>query len=123
MRSSFLTLFVTNKMPPGRDGNKPSCMGGRTEPSDKVYKPVSPPREEKDKEKLVRVCSRLYSKDMSTTRRLNFGFEIGKSPSGIRAKSLNEIVSEKDRTYKPVNRKLPTCPGEAVRPPTSIPEE
>ena len=49
---------------------------------------------------------------METTKRFNFGVELGKSPSGIRVKSLNEVVSEKHRTFKPVHKKLPTYPGE-----------
>ena len=106
----------------GKDGNKPTCVRG--EPSDQPPNSPEPfPQDGKNKGKLVRIGSRYFSKDVTTTRRLNWGFELGKSPSGVRFKSLNELVSEKEREYKPVNKKLPACPGEAVRSPTPIPEE
>ena len=114
---------MTNKMPPGRDGNKPSSVGGRTEPKGEVDRPVSPPKESKNKRNLVRIGCRYFSKDVTTTKKFQFGVELGKSPCEIRVKSLNEVVSEKERTFKPVNPKLPACPGEAVRPPTPVPEE
>ena len=85
-------------MPPGKDRNKPSCVGGRTEPNGEVDRPVSPPKESKDKGNLVRIGSKFYSKDVTSTKRFQFGIELGKSPSGIRVKSLNEVVSEKERT-------------------------
>ena len=104
-------------MPPGKDGNKPSCMGGRAEPNGEVDRPVLPPKESKDKRNLVRIGSKFYSKDVTSTKRFQFGIELGKSPSGIRVKSLNEVVSEKEHTFKPVNKKLPACPGlETTRP-------
>ena len=94
---------------PATEGNKvSSCAGGSKEKADR---PASPPKEEKNKEELVRIGLRFFSKDTSTTRRLNFGVEVGKSPSGIRFKSLNKVVSEKGRTYKPINKRLPACPG------------
>ena len=102
-------------MPPGKDENKPSCMGGRASPP-QGDRPVSPPKESKDKRKLVRIGSRFFSKDVETTKRFNFGVEVGKSSSGIRVKSLNEVVSERYRTFKPVNKKLPTYPGEQPLP-------
>ena len=79
---------------------------------DEVGKPALPPKESKDKNKLVRIGSKYFSKDVETTKRFNFGVEVGKSPSGVRIKSLNEVVSEKHRTFKPVNKRLPTYPGE-----------
>ena len=99
---------------PGEDeGGFSSCAGRKGQ----VDRPTSPPKEGKNKEKLVRIGSRFFSKDTSTTKRFNIGVEVGKSPSGVRVKSLNEFVSEKERTYKPVNKRLHACPGsEAVRP-------
>ena len=77
----------------GKDGNKSTCMRG--EPSDQPPNPPElPPEDGKNKEKLVRIGSRYFSKDVTTTRRLNWGFELGKSPSGMRFKSLNELPQE-----------------------------
>ena len=107
------------------EGNKPTCMRGNTEDKvDEAQRPVSPPKESKDKRNLVRIGSRFFSKDVTSTKKFQFGIELGKSPNGIRVKSLNEIVSEKERTLKPVNKKLPACPGdESVRPPSLSPKE
>ena len=99
----------------GKDGNKPTCMRG--EPSDQPPNPPElPPEDGNNKEKLVRIGSRYFSKDVTTTRRLNW------TKSGVRFKSLNKLVSEKEQEYKPVNKKLHPCPEEAVRLPTPIPE-
>ena len=87
----------------------------------------SPPRGSKKEwceSKLVCVGSRILSKDTHVSRKFNFGFEVGKSPSGLRFKSLNEVESTKERSYKAVGGKLPTAPGtESLRPPSPIPEE
>ena len=107
-------------------GNKPTRMRGNDEGEvSEGQRPVSPPQQEsKNKRNLVRIGSRYFSKDVTSTKKFQFGIELGKSPSGIPVKSLNEVVSEKERTFKPVNpKKLPACPGEVVRPPTPIPEE
>ena len=104
---------------PGIDGNKLSSCAGR---SSEVDKPSSPPPE-KNKEKLVRIGSRYFSKDTRTERRFNIGVEVGKAPSGVRFRTLNEIVVDKQHTYKPVNKKLPTYPGEPTLPPVSEVEE
>ena len=120
------TLGTTakNKMPPVfGDGNKLSSCTGRSPKAEGEVdsKPASPPRESKDKSKLVRIGSRYFSKDVSTTRRFNFVVEVGKSPSGIRVKSLNDVVSEKQREFKPVNKRLPTFPGDS--PPQERPKD
>ena len=97
---------------PGEDGNKPSCVGGKSEPSGgEVNRP--PPRESEDNRKLVQIGSRFFSKEVTTRKKFQFGVELGKSPSGIRAKSLSELSSEKERVYKPVNPEFPTCPDES----------
>ena len=111
------------------EGNKPTCMRNNVEDEvEEDQRPISPPppKESKDKRNLVRIGSRFFSKDVVCTKKFQFGIELGKSSSGIRVKSLNEIVSEKERTFKPVNPKtLPACPGgeEVVRPPTPISKE
>ena len=93
---------------PGETGNKFSSCVGR---SSEVDKPTSPPPE-KSKKKLVRIGSKYFSKDTRTERRFNIGVEVGKAPSGVRFKTLNELVVDKQHTYKPVNPTLPTYPGE-----------
>ena len=107
----------------GLEGNKIGCTKG--EPSDIPLDPPKSPseRDSKDKRNLVRIGRRFFSKDLTSTKKFQFGIELGKSPSGIRVKSLNKVVSKKERTYKPVNKRLPACPGEGTRPPTPIPEE
>ena len=106
----------------GETGNTGSCMGQGVKQEGEADRPTSPPKESKDKSKLVPIGSRYFSKDVSTTR-FNFGVELGKSPSGFQLKSLKEIVSEKERKYSPVNKKLPAHPGseELMRSETSEP--
>ena len=102
------------------DGNKVSSCVGRGAHVDEAKRPDTPPpppKECKDKSNLVRIGSRFFM-----TKRLNFGVEVGKSPSGIRVKSLNEVVSEKHRTFKPVNKKLPTFPGDDPPPLSPVSE-
>ena len=106
----------------GEDGNKlSSCTGRSARAEGEVDRPTSPPKESKSKEKLVRIGSKYFSKDTSLTRRFNFGVEVGKAPTGVRVKSHNEISSEKAHVFKPVNKKLPTFPGDS--PPLERPEE
>ena len=81
-------------------------------------KPTSPPKEEK----LVHIGSRYFSKNTHTERNLNLGVELGKTPSGVHFKTFNGLVVSKERTYKPVNKRLPTFPGE-VPPPPNIQDE
>ena len=51
----------------GKDGNKPTYMRG--EPSDQPANPPElPPEDGKNKKKLVRIGSRYFSKDVTTTR-------------------------------------------------------
>ena len=85
----------------GIDGNVPSCTGKGGSDTPK------PPREEKNKDKLVRIGSGFFSKYTTTTRKFNFGVELGKAPTGVRFKSLNKLSSEKTRVYNPVNPKAP----------------
>ena len=94
-----------------KEGNFPSCASDQ-EKSDVL---PSPPKE-KCKEKLVRIGSRYFSKDTRTERKFNLGLEEGKAPTGVRFKTLNEVVVDKQCTYKPVNKRLPTYPGEFVTP-------
>ena len=69
----------------GKDGNKLGCTRG--EPSDKPSNPPEVlPEEGKNKGKLVRIGSRFFSKDVSTTKRFNFGIEVGRSETGVRVK-------------------------------------
>ena len=84
--------------------------------------PPSPPKPPKDATKLVRVGSKLYSKDTHVERQFNVGLRVEKAPGGIAFRTQNELVSTKERTYK----RLPTYPGEQAketRPPTPIPEK
>ena len=100
------------------DGNFPSCTG-KGQSGDKL---PNPPKE-RSKKKLVRIGSRYISRDTHTERRFNVGVELGKAPSGVRFKTLNEIVVDKQHTYKAVNKKLPTYPGEPPDAETPDPEE
>ena len=38
--------------------------------------------------------------------------EVGKTAGGVKFKTLNKLVTTKERTYKPVNKRLPTYLGE-----------
>ena len=69
----------------GTDGNKLNCArGGADEP-----RQPKPPKESKDKEKLVRIGSRYFSKDTHTKRKFNIGFCIEKAPGGVAFKTQN----------------------------------
>ena len=101
-------------------GNKFSCSRMNAED---VEEARSPPKEWRES-KLVRVGSRILSKDTHVSRKMNFGFEVGRSETGLRFKSLNEVEGTKERSYRAVGGKLPTAPGvESLRPPSPIPEE
>ena len=104
---------LEDKMPPGKDGNKPSCMGGKSAPEGE--RPVSPHTEEKNKEKLVRVGSKLYGKNTHVERKFNIGLRVEKAPGGVAFRTQNEIVVDKQREYKLLGGRLPTCPGEPPR--------
>ena len=88
------------KMP--QTGNITSCVRGDN------TRPTCPPKEEK----LVRIGSNYFSKSTHTEREFNLGVEVGKTPGGMRAVSLNvvnELVVNKECTCKPLNKKkLPT---------------
>ena len=73
------------------EGNSLSgCSGRGATTSERKEK-----KEQKNKEKLVRIGSRYFSKDTRTERRLNIGLEVGKVPSGVRFKTLNEVIVDK----------------------------
>ena len=84
----------------GIDRNMPSCTGKSGK--EKVPKPAKEPR---NREKLVRIGSRYFSKDSHTKRKFNIGFGVEKAPGGVAFKTQNELVTDKQRTYNPVNRK------------------
>ena len=70
------------------------------------------PKEPKEPKKLGRIGSRYFSKDTHTDRKLNFGIRVEKAPGGIAFKTQNELVTDKQRVYNPVNKKLPTVTEE-----------
>ena len=84
----------------GQEGNTLGGCAGKGED-----KPAKEPK------KLVRIGSRYFSKDTHTERKLNFGIRVEKAPSGVAFRTQNELVTDKQRVYNPVNR-LPTYPGE-----------
>ena len=84
------------------DGNLPSCTG-------KGGGATGPPKQ-KSKEK-VRIGSSYFSKDTRTERRFNVGMEVGKAPSGVRFRTLNELVVDKQIPLS-LHTKLPTYPGD-----------
>ena len=90
----------------GVDGNVPSCTG-KSEPKE--------PKEPREPKKLVRIGSRYFSKDTHTYRKLNFGVCVEKTSGGVAFKSSNEVMVDKQTVFNPVNKKLPTYPGEVVR--------
>ena len=109
----------------GEDGNRPSCMGGRSEPSGEVDRPTTPPPPPKDKGivKLVRVGSKLYAKNTHTERKFNVGLRVEKAPRGIAFRTQNEFVVDKQREYKLLEGRLPTYPGEPPSLPMVVEEE
>ena len=96
----------------GIEGNIPSCTGK----SNNAPRQEKPPKEPKDQKRLARIGSRYFSKDTKTERRLNFGVRLGKTPTGVEFKTQNELVTEKQRVFNPVNKRLPTFSGEEVKP-------
>ena len=99
-----LRLGYFHKM--GLDGNIPSCTSGSTKP----------PKEPEEVKNLVRIGSRYFSKDTKVQRKLNLVLRVEKAPGGVAFGTQNELVSEKSCVYNPVNKKLPTFPGEQLSP-------
>ena len=97
---------------PGEDGNRPSCMRGREEPSGEVDRPVTPPKESKNKRNLVQIGSKIYGKNTYTERKFNIGFRVEKAPGGVAFRTQNELFVDKQREYRLLEGRLPTCPGE-----------
>ena len=87
------------------EGNKLNCASGES----------GAPKEPKEPKKLVRIGPSYFSKDTHTERKLNFGVRVEKAPGGVVFKSLNEVVVDKQAVYNPVNKKVPTYPGEEVQ--------
>ena len=106
----------------GEDGNRPSCMGGRLEPSGEVDRPTTPPKD-KGIGKLVRVGSKLYGKNTHTERKFNVGLHVEKAPGGIAFRTQNEFVVDKQREYRLLEGRLPTYPGEPPSLATVVEEE
>ena len=105
-------------MPPIHKGNKLGLCTGKGAEQDEEGKPVCPPkpREEKNKEKLVRVGSKLYGRSTHTERKFNIGFRVEKAPGGVSFCNQNELIVDKQREYKLLEGRLPTYPGEQPLP-------
>ena len=96
----------------GIEGNIPSCTGkGKGVPRREKES-----KQSKDQQKLVRIGSSLYSKDTHTERKLNLCIRVKKAPGEVAFKTQSELVTTKQRTFNPVNKKLPTFSGEGVTP-------
>ena len=88
----------------GVDGKKLSCAKGVAD--GEGYEE----RRKKAEGVLVRVGSGVYSKSTKVTKGLNIGFEMGKTPSGVMLRSLNEASSGGERRLERVNKKSPVTP-------------
>ena len=111
----------------GKDGNKPTCVRGSVEEEvEQAQRFASAPTpngsgDSKSSAKLVRVGSKLYGKNTHTEKKFNIGFRIEKAPGGVAFRTQNELVVDKQREYKLLERGLPTYPGERSGPEEALP--
>ena len=78
----------------GQQGNTPSCVRGNREEAQSPNIPMA-----RSYPKLVRRGSHLYSKNTFVTKGMRVGFAVGRSESGLRVNSVNEVRGSRERVY------------------------